>query len=102
MCKNITIIPKKSQKKYLSLFFLLLLVSVIPMDGVVASASSQKFTMDLQMEQESFETILKEIKRKSRYKVLYPSDLFDGLPKMSIDVKDASISDILDELIVPF
>ncbi|WP_057938608.1 SusC/RagA family TonB-linked outer membrane protein [Algoriphagus resistens] len=102
MCKNITIIPKKSQKKYLSLFFLLLLVSVIPMKGFGASVPSQKFTMDLQMEQESFETILKEIKRKSKYKVLYPSDLFDGLPKMSIDVKDASISDILNELIVPF
>ncbi|WP_460542583.1 TonB-dependent receptor [Echinicola sediminis] len=96
-----TIIPKKIRKKYFQTFLLTMLLMCIAGMEVRAYSPSQTLTMDLQVQNESFESILRVIKKKSRYKVLYPSDLFNGLPKMSINVKDASLSTIFNELIVP-
>jgi len=78
------------------------LALVITSASGVNAATTQESLITLQLENTDFGTILKEIRKKTDYKFIYQTDWFDKLPLMSVDVKDATLSALLDKLIVPY
>jgi len=67
---------------------------------VSASVYSQSTKINLRIEQQSFRHILKGIRKQSDFNFLYESKVIQHLPKMSIDVSDQTLEEILDQLIV--
>lgn len=65
-----------------------------------ASVYSQNTKISLSLEEVPFKKVVREIKRNSEFKFLYQSDLFEGVPNMSIDTDEATIEEILNQLII--
>ncbi len=78
----------------------IVLLTVAIFQVTAASVYSQNTKISLSMEQVSLKQVVKEIKRSTEYKFLYQSDLFEGMPKVSINTSEATINEILDQLIV--
>jgi len=69
---------------------------------VYASAYSQNTKLSLNMKNVQVKEILDQIKRESEFKFLYRSDLFDNLHPVSVQMKDASIENILEPIMTPY
>ncbi|MDN5202430.1 TonB-dependent receptor [Fulvivirgaceae bacterium BMA10] len=71
------------------------------LDVTANTAYTQNTKLTLSIEKQSFRKILKTIRKKSEFNFVFESNVLREIPEMSIDVVDATITDILDELIVP-
>ena len=69
---------------------------------VSASVYSQQTKLNLKVEKANVSKVLKSIEDQSDFHFLYRSDNLKDVPDVTINVKDAKLEDVLDELIVPF
>jgi TonB-linked SusC/RagA family outer membrane protein len=60
---------------------------------------SQNTRLDLKMEKSSLKSILKEIENKTDFNFFYKNNEIEGLTNLSIDTKQATISEVLDYLL---
>ena len=87
-------------------FFLIMKLSVflllISLIRVYGSAYSQNTRLSLDMKNVRITEILDQIKKKSEFKFLYRSDLFENLQPVSVNKEDETIETILDLLLSPY
>lgn len=69
---------------------------------VSASVYSQQTNLSLKLEKTSVEQVFSKIEEQSKFYFLYRSDLLKELPQVSIQVTDAKLEDILNEILVPY
>ncbi len=78
--------------------FLLISVNLVQ---ISANAYSQGARLTIELRDMPVEQVLNEIMQVSEFNFIYRSDLFDGTPNISLNVKESSIEEILNEFIVP-
>jgi TonB-linked SusC/RagA family outer membrane protein len=80
----------------ITVFFLLL-----GLLQVSASVYSQQTNLALKLENTSIEKVLTKIEEQSKFYFLYRSDLLKEIPPVSIEVNDAKLEDILNQILIP-
>ncbi|WP_168196303.1 TonB-dependent receptor [Echinicola soli] len=83
----------------MKLTIILILVAVM---NVSASAYSQNTKLALNLHQASIEQVFEAIKDQSDFNFLYRSDLIKEIPTVSINVNKANIEKVLDQVLVPY
>ncbi len=66
-----------------------------------ANVYSQKASLDIKFKDASIDEILYYVSSKSDLEIIYRSDLFKDSPKMTVDLKNVTVSEFLDKYIVP-
>ncbi len=89
--------PIYRNRKILGGVFTLLLVCVLQVTAIGASAQKK---VSLNLKDVSVEQVFREIKRQTAFDFVYNEEQCKNLGKMSVDVKDAPINDVLDELLL--
>jgi len=83
----------------MKLTLILILVGVMK---VSASAYSQNVKLALDLHQVTVEQVFEEIKSQSEFNFLYRSDLIKEIPKVNITLKKVSLEKVLDQILVPY
>ncbi len=99
--KLCNIVPQGRWKK---LFFMVRITTVLFFVGlmhVTASVYSQKTRLDLKVEDVTVEQVLKTIEKQSQFYFLYRSDLLEKVPKVTLNMKEGRLEEVLDRIIVP-
>ncbi|WP_372934606.1 SusC/RagA family TonB-linked outer membrane protein [Mariniphaga sediminis] len=69
---------------------------------VSASVYSQKTRLNLKLKDAPVESVLKVIEEQSEFYFLYRSDLLKKVPKVSLDMKEVRLEEVLDHVVVPY
>ena len=69
---------------------------------VSGSVYSQQTKLNLKVEKVNVSKVLKMIEDQSDFHFLYRSDYFNGIPEVTIDMKDAKLEEVLNKVIVPY
>jgi len=94
----------RKQKVTLKNFLIMrltLLLCLFGVLGVQASTYSQNTKLNLNYKNTSIKQILEDVKNQSRVEFFYNNDDFDTNAKMDISVKDGSVEEVLDKIILP-
>ncbi|GGF21750.1 TonB-dependent receptor [Echinicola rosea] len=81
---------------------LTLILVMVGVMKVSASAYSQNVKLKLDLHQASIEQVFEEIKNQSEFSFLYRSDLIKEIPKVDINLNKASLEKVLDQLLIPY
>ncbi|GAB3650174.1 TonB-dependent receptor [Echinicola sediminis] len=82
----------------MKLTLILILVGVMK---VSASAYSQNVKLALDLHQATVEQVFEEIKSQSEFNFLYRSDLIKEIPKVNVNLRKVSLEKVLDQILVP-
>ncbi|MEP1095355.1 MAG: TonB-dependent receptor [Cyclobacteriaceae bacterium] len=99
MVYTITNLPLSRKFRMILLIKLSALFFLGSIDQVQASTTGNEETISISVQQESLRRILREIRKQSDYNFIFQSAVLNEVPEMSIDVKNAQVSDVLDRLI---
>ncbi len=97
---NVCCLTKRQWLKFLVMIkslFILLIVGVISANAVEAYSQSARF--DLSLKKSSLKSVLKEIEDKTEFYFFYKNDEIIDINDISIEVSQASISDVLDDVL---
>ncbi len=100
--KRSSIIPYTGWKK---LFLMARITTVLLFAGlmqVTASVYSQQTKLNLKLKDASVESVLKAIEEQSEFYFLYRSDNLKKIPGVDLDMKKASLEEVLNKVIVPY
>jgi len=86
----------ESQKKLWKIMKLTIILLIGFMMTVSANSYSQKTRLDINLSNTTLKSLFGYIEQNSEFVFLYRSEDFDTAKKLSIDLKDASINQILD------
>ena len=100
MMQSFTKLPRFGEIRILLIMKLTFIFVLVALLEVSANSYSQNPKLSLVVNDAGIKTIFKEIRSKSDFTFLYRSDLLKGLPKMSINVKEATIEEIMQQLLV--
>ncbi len=79
----------------------LVLLTAVLFQVSANSVYSQNTKLNIAVEKQSFRKILREIRKQSEFNFVYQSGIFDGVPEQSVNISEATVEQILDELMVP-
>ncbi|WP_185154480.1 TonB-dependent receptor [Fulvivirga sp. M361] len=80
----------------------LVLLTLVLVEASAGSLYSQETRLDLSIENQSFRKIIREIRKQSEFNFVYQSKIFENIPAFSINVKQASVEEVLDKLIISY
>ncbi len=86
------------------LFFMMRIIVFFLIVGLVevsASVYSQQTNLNIQLRNAKVEDVFKNIEDQSNFYFLYRSDLLKDIPAATINLDDAKVEEILDQIIVP-
>ena len=90
---------RRTWKKILNVMKLTVILSVLLFTQAFAMKSySQRTLINLKMENVTIKDVLRQIEEKSEFYFLYNNDLINVNRKVSIDVKDQKVQDVLSQL----
>lgn len=72
------------------------------LDQVQASSRANEETITISVQQESLRKILREIRKQSDYNFIFQSEILNDVPEMSINVRNAQVNEVLDQLITKY
>lgn len=81
--------------------FSLLLLLIGTTQVYAVDSYAEQTRMSIKLKKVTVIEVLNELKYQSEYQFFYKSDLFDGTPKVDVEMEDATLMAILDSTIVP-
>ncbi|MDO9592503.1 MAG: carboxypeptidase-like regulatory domain-containing protein, partial [Erysipelotrichaceae bacterium] len=91
---------QRNHAKNFLIMRLTLLLCLFGVIGVQASTYSQNTKLNLNYKNTSIKQILEEIKTQSKFQFFYNNDDFDTSAKVDISVKDGTVEEVLDKIIL--
>ncbi len=101
MLFTFTKIPSAGGKFIIIMKITLLLLTTVLFGASASSVYSQNTKMDIRVEKQSFRKIMREIRKQSEFNFVYQSGIFQDVPELSINATDATVEEILQELLPP-
>lgn len=96
--KNCTTAPLWREKLFRIMKLTSFLLFCVIMQ-VAASSYSQKARLQINMKNAEVKDVLEEIKKQSEFDFLYKSDLIKSLPRVTVEVREVQVTEILDQII---
>lgn len=79
-------------------FFTFLLFAFILITPVAAQETLKGQTITLHVQNETVESVFRQISKQTRFKFLYDQETINSAPRVSLDIKNASLQQILEEI----
>ena len=100
--KRFVTIPLKGCKKLFLMARIVLFFLFVSLVQVSASVYSQQTSLALKLKDAKVEEVFRAIEEQSNFYFLYRSDFLKDLPNVSMDIRDAKVEQVLDQVISPY